>query len=113
MKKLCAFGCGQVVYKGKRLCERHLKHQREKMAEYRIERKKKGLCSRCENPARDLPDGTASTLCDECRTHVRELERGIRDREGLYSRRKYSPPKKSVKKKAKAKKTSKAKNKAA
>jgi len=78
-QKLCAFGCGEVVHDGKRLCKRHLDHQRKKMAQYRAGRKKQGLCSRCPNPARLLPNGKPSTLCDDCRTHVRELERDIRE----------------------------------
>jgi len=79
--KLCAFGCGRVVHEGKRLCKQHLKHQRSKMADYRAERKRLGLCSRCSNPARQLPDGRASTLCEDCRTHVRELERVARKKQ--------------------------------
>jgi hypothetical protein len=74
-QKLCAFKCGRVVHEGRRLCKQHLKHQREKMAEYRAERKRKGLCSRCSNPARKLRRGGVSTLCEKCRAHVRELER--------------------------------------
>lgn len=77
--KLCAFGCGNPVSDGKRLCKRHLKHQRIKMAEYRAKRKKQGLCSRCDNPARLLPNGKASTLCEDCRDHVRDLERKNRE----------------------------------
>jgi len=80
-KKLCAFGCGRVVHKGKRLCKHHLEHQRKKMAEYRAGRKKKGLCSRCGNKARKKKDGTPSTLCEDCRSHVRELERAARAEE--------------------------------
>ncbi len=94
--KRCAFGCGRAVHKGKRLCKRHLEHQRLKMAEYRAERKEKGLCSRCGNEARTMPDGNASTLCEDCRTFVRELETGVRD---PFSRGKG----KALKKKAKAK----------
>lgn len=78
-EKLCAFGCGRVVHEGKRLCKKHLEHQRQMMAAYRADRKKKGLCSRCSKPARLLPDGKPSTLCEDCRTHVRELERNIRE----------------------------------
>lgn len=73
-KKICAFGCGEVCAENKRLCEKHLEHQRTKMAEYRLGRKKRGLCSRCPNVARVMPNGRASTLCEECRTHVRNLE---------------------------------------
>lgn len=72
--KLCAFGCGRSVHDGRRLCKEHLEHQRVKMADYRVERKKLGLCSRCPNTARTLRDGKPSTLCDDCRDHVRELE---------------------------------------
>jgi len=78
-EKLCAFGCGDPVHEGKRLCKKHLEHQRVKMAEYRAKRKKKGLCSRCENPARRLTSGKASTLCEDCRSHVRDLERKSRE----------------------------------
>ena len=73
-QKLCAFGCGKAVHNGKRLCKGHLEHQRVKMAQYRVGRKKLGLCSRCPNTARIMPNGKPSTLCDACRTHVRELE---------------------------------------
>ena len=73
-KKLCAFHCGRQVHRNRRLCKEHLEHQRQKMAHYRAQRKRLMLCSRCSNNARVLPDGTASTLCDECRAHVRELE---------------------------------------
>lgn len=72
--KVCAFGCGVAVKDGKRLCPTHLEHQRVKMAEYRKDRKKKGLCSRCKNKARLLQNGKPSTLCDPCRAHVRVLE---------------------------------------
>jgi len=44
------------------------------MAEYRLKRKQEGLCSRCDNPARVMPNGTVSTLCERCRTRVRTLE---------------------------------------
>jgi len=73
-KKLCAFHCGRQVHRGRRLCREHLEHQRQKMAQYRAERKRMMLCSRCPNPARLLADGTASTLCDACRAHVRAIE---------------------------------------
>lgn len=74
-KKMCAFNCGRPTYRRKRLCEHHLEHQRVKMAEYRAKRKKSGLCSRCPNPARVMPNGKPSTLCQSCREHVRDLER--------------------------------------
>jgi hypothetical protein len=73
-RKKCAFYCGRPVHKGRRLCKEHLEDQRKKMAQYRADRKKMMLCSRCPNPARKLPDGTASTLCEVCRAHVRSLE---------------------------------------
>lgn len=73
--KSCAFGCGKAVHNGKRLCKGHLEHQRIKMAQYRAGRKKLGLCSRCPNTARTMPNGKPSTLCEDCRIHVRELER--------------------------------------
>lgn len=73
-RKKCAFHCGRPTYKGRRLCKEHLEDQRLKMAQYRAARKKMMLCSRCPNPARKLPDGTASTLCEVCRAHVRALE---------------------------------------
>jgi hypothetical protein len=73
-EKLCAFGCGKEVHNGRRLCKEHLEHQKNKMAAYRAKRKKLMLCSRCPNAARILPDGSASTLCDQCRAHVRTLE---------------------------------------
>ena len=73
-KKKCAFHCGKPAHKGRRLCKEHLEDQRLKMAEYRADRKRMMLCSRCPNPARKLPDGTASTLCEVCRAHVRALE---------------------------------------
>ena len=74
MKILCAFGCGRSAKKGRRLCVEHLEHQRLKMAAFRVERKKKGLCSRCSNKARRLPNGKASTICDVCRARTRKLE---------------------------------------
>jgi hypothetical protein len=73
-KKLCAFGCGIAVHEGRRLCKYHLEQQKLKMATYRANRKKLGLCSRCPNTARLMPDGKPSTLCDACRKHVREME---------------------------------------
>jgi len=73
-EKMCAFHCGRPAHVGKRLCAQHLEHQRVKMAEYRVTRKLKGLCSRCPNPARTMPNGAASTLCERCRTQVRTLE---------------------------------------
>lgn len=73
-EKLCAFGCGRRVHKGARLCRKHLQHQRDKMAEYRSERKKLGLCTRCDNPARRMKNNKVSTLCDTCRERVRVLE---------------------------------------
>lgn len=72
--KLCKFNCGQPVHNNCRLCKHHLEQQRIKMAEYRANRKKKALCSRCPNKARRLPDGKPSTLCEQCRSHVRALE---------------------------------------
>jgi hypothetical protein len=90
--KLCAFRCGKpahqiakmgakgkVIYETKRLCLEHLVHQRIKMAEYRVTRKKKGLCSRCGNKARKMPGGSYSFLCQGCRDHVRELESSTRE----------------------------------
>ena len=73
-QKLCAFGCGKKVHQGKRLCRGHLEHQRHKMSEYRSERKKLGLCWRCGEPARMLPDGRISSLCQKHRDHARKLE---------------------------------------
>ena len=74
-RKECAFAeCGKPAHKDRRLCEEHLKQQRHKMARYRANRKQLMLCSRCPNPARKLPNGTASTLCEVCRAHVRALE---------------------------------------
>lgn len=72
---MCAFRCGTPVHKGHRLCKVHLEHQRIKMAEFRTERKRLGLCSRCDNPARILADGSISTLCAGCRTKVRDQEK--------------------------------------
>lgn len=73
--KVCAFpDCSKPTHGGRRLCEEHLNQQRLKMAKYRAGRKRLMLCSRCPNPARKLPDGTASTLCEVCRAHVRALE---------------------------------------
>lgn len=84
---LCAFRCGEPVHEDKRLCKKHLDHQRFKMAEYRQKRKQKGLCSRCDNTARLMPDGkTPSTLCDNCRTHVRTLEQQGRAKQARYER---------------------------
>lgn len=81
-QNLCVFRCGQPVDENsKRLCTYHLEHQRLKMAAYRIARKKKRLCSRCGNTARILPNGKASTLCEDCRAHVRKWEKKIRARE--------------------------------
>lgn len=77
-KKLCAFGCGELAHKGRRLCVGHLEQQRVKMAEYRASRKEKGLCSRCPNQARIMPDGRPSTLCQTCREYVRDSERVAR-----------------------------------
>lgn len=74
-EKLCAFGCGREPYEGKRLCKQHLDHQRAKMAEYRAERKRLGLCSGCGNPARRLANKKVSTLCQSCRDHVRTIEK--------------------------------------
>lgn len=82
---LCAFKCGKPVHNGARLCKQHLKHQRIKMAEYRQKRKQKGLCSRCDNPARLMPDGTPSTLCEDCREHVRTLEQGRAQRNRIIA----------------------------
>jgi hypothetical protein len=82
---LCAFGCGKPVHNGARLCKGHLKHQRIKMAEYRQQRKAKGLCSRCDNEARKLADGTPSTLCEDCRTHVRSLEQSRAQRKRILN----------------------------
>jgi len=74
----CPFkGCEYLRWKEKRLCRKHLKLQKEKMAEYRVARKKKKLCARCSNPARKLANGKPSTLCQACRDHVRDLERAI------------------------------------
>ena len=81
--QLCAFGCGKQVHNGARLCKQHLKHQRIKMAEYRQQRKAKGLCSRCDNEARKLSDGSPSTLCEDCRAHVRSLEQSRAQRKRL------------------------------
>jgi len=78
VKRVCAW-CGVEIQSNKRLCKLHLDHQREKMAEYRADRKKKGLCARCNNSARRLPNGKVSTLCEICREHVRELERASRE----------------------------------
>ena len=92
-EKLCAFGDKNPVHVDiirkhgnkvtvieRRLCEEHLTHQRTKMAEYRQKRKKKGLCARCPNKARTMHDGSASTLCQDCREHVRDLERQRKSR---------------------------------
>ena len=65
----CAFGCGKKKSPGKRLCEAHLKSEREKLRDYRKRRKAQGICWRCPNPAR--PGGM---LCEEHRTEVREAE---------------------------------------
>ena len=78
--------CGRLTSQGKRLCKVHLEHQREKMAEYRLLRKKSGLCSRCGNPARIMSDGTPSTLCDRCRTRVRTLEQLESSKQGRLVR---------------------------
>lgn len=80
-KGKCAFRCGEPVHEGKRLCAKHLEHQRLKMAEYRQKRKSQGLCSRCDKPARKLKNGQVSTLCNPCREHVRDLERSLRDKQ--------------------------------
>ena len=80
-KGKCAFRCGEPVHDGKRLCAKHLEHQRLKMADYRQKRKQRGLCSRCDNPARKLKNGQVSTLCESCRDHVRELERTAREKQ--------------------------------
>jgi len=81
-RTLCVFSCGRPVAKNsKRLCASHLKHQRLKMAAYRARRKEQGLCSRCDNPARILPDGRPSTLCEDCRARVRKLEQKQRKAE--------------------------------
>jgi len=66
--------CDNPTREGSKLCEFHLMEQKLKMADYRRKRKQKGLCSRCPNTARTMRDGRPSTLCDECRTHVRDLE---------------------------------------
>lgn len=66
--------CDNPAREGCKLCEYHLMEQRLKMADYRAKRKTKGLCSRCPNTARVMRDGNPSTLCDDCRTHVRDLE---------------------------------------
>jgi hypothetical protein len=83
----CAFGCGNPLDpNSKRLCKKHLQHQRSKMAEFRASRKKLGLCSRCPNPAR-IVDGQISTLCEDCRTRVREQEKNGRDRQARQLKR--------------------------
>ena len=82
----CAFHCGRPTYRGKRLCKTHLEHQRQKMEAYRVERKQNGLCSRCDNPARIMPNGNISTLCERCRTRVRTLEQLERNRIGRLVR---------------------------
>jgi len=84
--KSCAFSCGRAAYQGKRLCKSHLEHQRKKMAAYRLARKKEGLCSRCDNPARIMSNGSTSTLCERCRTIVRTLEQLESNKEGRLVR---------------------------
>ena len=69
----CAFGCGKKKSQGKRLCEAHLKSEREKLRNYRAARRAEGKCWRCSKPAR--PGGM---LCEPHRQEVRENERALR-----------------------------------
>ncbi len=70
----CAFHCGKKVVPGRRLCETHLRQERDKIRKYRADRKEKGLCWRCNRPAR--PGGV---LCDFHRSKVRVAERKVRE----------------------------------
>jgi hypothetical protein len=70
----CAFGCGSRVKDGRRLCDNHLKQERDKIRAYRASRKEQGLCWRCPKPARE-----GGILCEDHRQQVRLAEQVLRE----------------------------------
>lgn len=81
MKK-CAC-CKKPTRNNRKFCTQHLEKMKLAMRAFRAKRKELGLCARCSNPARRLPNGKPSTLCEECRAHVRQLETLQRLTKGL------------------------------
>ena len=61
--------CDDPAEKVKKCCTAHLALNRQRISEYRASRKRRGLCTRCSNPAR--PGGL---LCEDHRREVTEKE---------------------------------------